>query len=891
MDVALQTNLLIAGERFQAAVLYGGDGLTLEAGWKNNKNHVLDLQELVKETGIDLPDFLNFRLEMGVICLRYGVNAKLLLLNMAAKNSWKLTLGADLIRKRFFFFLNPGFKLDLSGLPMMGTYLKGNSYLSLSYVQMIYEKGKGTEVFYLLESRFSNRNLSFGSEAEAQPGDLKAMGEVLKDSPEEALKENPKWKTVNKTIGPCFIRRVKGSFEDGTISAVFDASITIAVLTLDFLELNVGIRLGQSFSPAFGLKGLCVGISKPPLLISGGLYLDKKQNLYSGQLAIRYDKFSFLGLGSYRPEGNGHKASFFAYLLLEYRFGGPPCFSVTGLAAGFGVNQRIRVPELQKVEEFPFIRAAVGKKTDKSAEGMLSSMSEYIVPADESYFLTAGLRFESFGMVESIVLLNAEFGQKFELSLLGLSTMDLPPKTVHPVIHGSLALRAVFNPEEGILQIEGALTKDAYLFSKDCHLAGGFAFYSWFHGSLAGDFVLTVGGYHPAFKKKSHYPSADRVSINWRISNELSLTGEAYFALTPSCLMAGGRLSLDYHAGKLSAWCRVSADFLIGWNPFYYDIEISASIGASYRLDLLFIHHTFTLELSASMHFWGPEFAGQVHVRWFIISFTIKFNDKPKKPDVIPWKDFKELFLNESPGDVKPVNQTGDACVKVRIEKGSLGEKNQVYFVNASQVEITVESELPCEQITYNGTKCIIEKVQPVGIVPMGVESLKAALDIKLFKKNSSGSWKPVGQNKNLIRANLPSALWDTKTPDLNSGMIENLYTGCRIKSGFIAGDSLPEKADKWYSLLTLQENEKHIAQEKPLWNKVNPIPVKKEEEVDYSIMETNERRDEWLRQLSADYGVRTEAKTDTGNFTAHVEELLFAPFLCEATGTRRDEE
>ena len=57
--------------------------------------------------------------------------------------------------------------------------------------------------------------------------------------------------------------------------------------------------------------------------------------------------------------------------------------------------------------------------------------------------------------------------------------------------------------------------------------------------------MLTVGGYHSDFKVPAHYTQMQqvpRLAINWQVSSALSIKGDAYFALTPSALMAGAPL-------------------------------------------------------------------------------------------------------------------------------------------------------------------------------------------------------------------------------------------------------------------------------------------------------------------------------------------------------------
>ena len=67
----------------------------------------------------------------------------------------------------------------------------------------------------------------------------------------------------------------------------------------------------------------------------------------------------------------------------------------------------------------------------------------------------------------------------------------------------------------------------------------------WFAGSgHEGDWVFTVGGYHPAFQIPDHYPRPDRLTILWDLGAGLTVTGQAYFAITPKVCMGGGSLSV-----------------------------------------------------------------------------------------------------------------------------------------------------------------------------------------------------------------------------------------------------------------------------------------------------------------------------------------------------------
>ena len=98
---------------------------------------------------------------------------------------------------------------------------------------------------------------------------------------------------LNKKIGPCIVKRIGGAFQDGTIRVCVDAGLTISVLTLDFMELSLGIKPGPKFDFQFGLRGMAVTVKKPPLMISGGLYVAEPGRLYNGEVTVAFEKFTF----------------------------------------------------------------------------------------------------------------------------------------------------------------------------------------------------------------------------------------------------------------------------------------------------------------------------------------------------------------------------------------------------------------------------------------------------------------------------------------------------------------------------------------------------------------------------------------------------------------------
>ena len=124
--------------------------------------------------------------------------------------------------------------------------------------------------------------------------------------------------------------------------------------------------------------------------------------------------------------------------------------------------------------------------------------------------------------------------------------MELSPlscKTSNQSLVGTL------DPNVGVLQIQGQFLLQSFILSKSCHPTGGFAIARCFEGSLhAGEFVFMFRRYYPVFVKPKHYPTVLRVGLLWTFNEFLSLiiSVEAYFAITSSACMAGGKLSAVY---------------------------------------------------------------------------------------------------------------------------------------------------------------------------------------------------------------------------------------------------------------------------------------------------------------------------------------------------------
>jgi hypothetical protein len=621
-------------------------------------------------------------------------------------------------------------------------------------------------------------------------------------------KSDQVWIAVQRAFGPLQCRRVGLGWrgDDNVLSVLFDGKVSIAVLAIDMVNLSVGIpvtKLENFNSYELDLSGLNVTFAGGPVLISGGLLKTQNPLAYTGQIIIKAQNFMIVGIGSYAElAGN---PSMFVFAFASLPIGGPPYFFIKGVAGGFGFNRGLRLPEIETVQEFPLIRGLSKPEVfgDGTAAAGLEALAKDIYPELGSYWLAAGLKFATFELLESSALLFIKFGRDFELSLLGLSLLKLPknagPKTY---VQAELALLVSLKLSEGLIAASAMLTPNSYVIDEGCRLTGGFAFRIWFGDDHKGDFVITIGGYHPIFNRPSHFPVVPRVGFRWPVSSEITVQGGAYFALTPSCVMAGGSLQLNYESGRLRAWFTAYANFLISWKPFFYDIEIGVSIGASYEIKVV-VTKTVTVELSASVRIWGPQLRGTARVRWWVISFTVTFgNGSDHRPGggVIEWNDFYATFLPQpdKPTDTEghlwapalsaaagaPAPPTPQNIVQISAAQGlqevqktnqdsGQVKKGAPWLVRASAFKLATRTAIPATRIVLdNGnSQLVLKEGEPVGVRPMGKLSLVSSHTIYIEylrgsgrdKINLSDDWSWTADE-----SGVSSALWDT----VNDGFV-----------------------------------------------------------------------------------------------------------------------
>ncbi len=579
------------------------------------------------------------------------------------------------------------------------------------------------------------------------------------------------WLDVQRAVGPLRLRRVGVGFADGTVWVLFEASLGMAGLEIGVEGLGMGIPLADPKNPRFRLDGLSVGYSRPPLAIEGALVnrtdVPGYDTLVEGVLAVSAEQFGLTALGAYaRPTDSADGPSMFLFGRANGQFGGPPPVEITGIMAGFGFNTDLRLPEGDKVLEFPFLQnLQETQPLDVLNKLMDGTDNAWVRPAAGQLWFAAGLAFNVFDFLDGQALLVLEVGDDFAVAVLGTAEAQFPKQGPEQYARVRMGLSAKYRESERVLKITAQLAPGSYLIDEACVLTGGFALYTWFDDAHSGDFVLTLGGYHPRYAVPAHYPQVPRLGFSWPVTSELTISGGSYFALTPGAIMAGGALDVNYRSGDLHAWLNAHADMLIEWAPFHFDAEIGVSIGVSYVLDLWLVRETISVEVGASLRLWGPPTAGEVTIHLWFISFTIAFGDGSARDDhAAPWPDVVEQ-LPAAEDAVRLVPMAGLMPVQAKGEP-------DLWVVGPGAFSFALRTAVPVTTLRLGDDKNTIAG-KKVDIRPRRDEGkdLDSVLTVTLTKDKGQethdlGAWYAGGK----VEASLPAALWGRYDGPLTTG-------------------------------------------------------------------------------------------------------------------------
>jgi hypothetical protein len=196
-------------------------------------------------------------------------------------------------------------------------------------------------------------------------------------------------------------------------------------------------------------------------------------------------------------------------------------------------------------------------------EKMEGGPNPFVQLKEDNYWLAFGFTISSFDLISATVVALVQFGDSGCIfSLFGDLTISYPPDSPPDVklFNIEILMMAELNFVDDVFKLEAALAPTSFVLVPYCRLFGGLALYTFFgHSPHAGDWVLSVGGYHRLFDVPAWYPRPSRIGLDFNVAI-IHIRGEGYFAITPKAIMTGCMIRCELHLGPVYAWLDAAFD-------------------------------------------------------------------------------------------------------------------------------------------------------------------------------------------------------------------------------------------------------------------------------------------------------------------------------------------
>lgn len=415
----------------------------------------------------------------------------------------------------------------------------------------------------------------------------------------------------------------------GPVSALVERFGLQATLSFPEKGGNLGVaNLDLGFKPPKG-----VGLTIQAQVVTGGgyLYFDPVKEQYAGVLQLEIaGKFSLSAVGLLTTKMPDGSKGFSLLVIISVRFD-PGIqlgygFSLNGLGGLLGVNRTAMAEVLRE----GLRRGALGsvlfpQNIAENAPQIISNLSAIFPPAQDR-FLFGPMAIIGWGGAPPILTMEIgiilELPEPVRLMILGRLRVTLPAqKDDSTQIAGASSGEQEKNQDTPKIKLQldslgiinfgtGDISLDAYLYDSTIGpftITGGMALRASFGAKPL--FILSVGGFHPAFQAPAGFPSIERVALGLHKKEsglEVRLQLAAYFALTSNTVQFGAHLDLYVHVWEFEIVGLLGFDALIQFQPFGLIASFEAMVSVkAFGLTLMAVRLQVNATGPSPWHVWG----------------------------------------------------------------------------------------------------------------------------------------------------------------------------------------------------------------------------------------------------------------------------------------------
>ncbi len=411
------------------------------------------------------------------------------------------------------------------------------------------------------------------------------------------------------------------------------------LMDLRFAE-GVDARFGP-FDTALGFKPPNgVGLVVDAGVVTGGgyLYFDFDRGEYAGALELSIGGIvtvKAIGIITTRMPDGSKGFSLLIIITAEFGTGIQLGFGFTLLGVGglLGLNRTMNLQSLMEGVRSGAINSIMFPQNPVENAARIISDLRIIFPPYEGKFLIGPMARLGWG---TPMLVSISLGIIIEIpgniAIVGVLKVALPAEDA-PLIVIQVNFAGAIEFDKKRLYFFASLFESRILFLT---LEGEMGLLvAW--GDDA-NFVVSAGGFHPRFNPPPlPFPSPRRIVVSILNTDVARIRTETYFAVTSNTVQFGSRTEVMFDVGVARVDGHLAFDALFQFSPFYFIIEISASVSLKvFGLGLFSIRLQFALEGPTP---WRAHGTGTLSLFFFDVSADFD----------ITWGDSKDTTLPPIP--------------------------------------------------------------------------------------------------------------------------------------------------------------------------------------------------------------------------------------------------
>ena len=365
------------------------------------------------------------------------------------------------------------------------------------------------------------------------------------------------------------------------LGAAIDLKASLSVLKIFIEEFGILLNIDDlNNKPPFGFSfkpptGVALAVNTEGVVGSGFLKINTKSGEYRGGLVLSFKNlFTFRAIAIINTKLPGGQEGFSLFVMITGEFQPVQLgfgFTLNGVGGLFGYNRTVEVDKLNEMVRSGQAALLLFPPPSADLPTIVNTAAE-VYPVKVGNFVFGPMGKIGWGtptIISAEIALIVEVPDPVRIGMLGVIRVVLPDPEL-PTIRLNMVFFGLLDFAKKEFSLQASLFESSIL---TMTLSGDFAMIiAWGQQPM---FILSAGGFHPAFKEAPpRLASMRRLALTLIDEENLKIGATTYLAITSNTAQFGAHVGLWGKFGLFEVNGQFWFDVLFQFNPFRFQAEM-----------------------------------------------------------------------------------------------------------------------------------------------------------------------------------------------------------------------------------------------------------------------------------------------------------------------------